>query len=102
MSFEAADLTGLAKQLAEAELDGVAVYDEAYGQVLTCLDPLGDEIHVDGRSDDLYGYREHPLAPTSSLRVSPVRFTDPQEPYCGFLQALGPRSRGRSSAPSSR
>lgn len=98
LSFEADDLTGLAKQLHEAGIDDVALYDEAYGQVLTCPDPLGDEIHVDGRSGDLYGYRLHPLAQPSSLRVSPVRFTDPQGPYGGLLAALGLTRRGESNA----
>jgi hypothetical protein len=97
LGFEADDLPRLAEQLAEAGLEGVAVYDEAYGQVLSCPDPLGDEIHVDSRSGDLYGYRLHPLAPPSSFRVSPVRFTDPQGPYGGFLQALGLRRRGESN-----
>ncbi len=97
LGFEADELTALAKQLVEGGLDGVAVYDEAYGQVLTCPDPLGDEIHVDGRSGDLYGYRVHPLVQPSSLRVSPVRFTDPQGPYCDFLEALGLTRRGESN-----
>ena len=94
LSFEATDLTGLEKQLREAGLDDVSVYDEAYGQVLRCSDPLGNEIHVDGRSGDLYGYRVHSLGPTPPLRVSPVLFTDPQGPYCGLLEALGLTRRG--------
>ncbi|MBA3310956.1 MAG: VOC family protein [Nocardioidaceae bacterium] len=89
LSFEADDVDALADSMKAAGVDGVTVYDEAYGRVLTCRDPLGDEIAVDCQGDDPYGYRVHPLAAPSSLRVSPVRFTDPQGPYGGFLEALG-------------
>jgi predicted enzyme related to lactoylglutathione lyase len=97
LSFEADDLTSLAKRLEAAGVDRVRVYDEAYGQVLTCSDPLGNEIHVDGRSGDLYGYRVHSLGPTPPLRVSPVLFTDPQGSYCALLEALGLTRRGKSN-----
>jgi hypothetical protein len=90
LAFEAADVTALAKVLEEAGVGGLAVYDEAYGRVLTCLDPDGAVLAVDEVSDDLYGYqlRAEPGAPPS-LRVMPIRFADPAGPYGGFLQLLG-------------
>lgn len=94
LSFEADDIDALAARLVEAAVPDVAVYDESYGRVLTCTDPLGDPLAVDERADDLYGYVVHPMAPSSSLRVSPVRFTDPSGDYGRFLSALGLTVRG--------
>jgi hypothetical protein len=95
LSFEADDISTLAKQLTSAGVPEVTIYDEAYGRVLTCLDPDGATIAVDEKATDLYGYqlRAEPGAP-ESLRVMPVRFTDPAGPYGGFLQALGMRPAG--------
>jgi len=91
LSFEAADVHGLAERLKAADVPDVVVYDEAYGFVLSCRDPLGDEIHVDGKADDLYGYRRvgPETPPDAGLAVVPVRFTDPSEPYGRWLEALG-------------
>ena len=90
LSFEANDIDSLATQLRDAGVPDVTVFDEAYGRVLSCIDPLGDPIWVDERTDDLYGYRTHPESrPGTGLSVVPVRFTDPQGPYVGWLQALG-------------
>jgi hypothetical protein len=90
LSFEANDIDALATRLRDADVPDVTVFDEAYGRVLTCTDPLGDTIAVDERTDDLYGYRAHPEArPDSGLSVVPVRFTDPQGPYGGWLEGLG-------------
>ncbi len=50
---------------------GVSVYDEAYGRAVSCQDPLGDDIVLDERADDLYGYRRHApedVAMSQSLR----------------------------------
>ncbi len=95
LSFVADDLTQLAKQLIAADVAGVTVYDEAYGRVLTCLDPDGATIAVDEPPADLYGsqLRAEPGAP-ELLRVMPVRFADPAGPYAGFLQSLGLRPAG--------
>jgi hypothetical protein len=95
LAFEADDITMLAKQLTSAGVPDVTVYDESYGRVLTCVDPEGATIAVDEKATDLYGYqlRAEPGAP-ESLRVMPVRFTDPAGPYGGFLQALGLRPAG--------
>jgi uncharacterized glyoxalase superfamily protein PhnB len=53
LAFEIADVAGLAERLVDAGVEDVAVYDEAYGKVVTCTDPLGDTLSIDGRSDDL-------------------------------------------------
>jgi len=99
LSFEADDIDALAKRLDAAGVPDVVVYDEAYGRVLTCRDPLGDEIAVDERSVDLYGYRAHdPAGVRPGLRVMPVRFADPLGPYGGFLAALGLEPRGEPDA----
>jgi hypothetical protein len=90
LAFEVDDVTGLAERLLDAGVEDVTVYDEAYGKVVTCTDPLGDTVSVDGRSDDLYGYRVvQPDTPAATLRVVPVRFTDPKGPYGVWLEALG-------------
>lgn len=90
LSFEANDIDALATQLRDAGVPDVTVFDEAYGRVLSCTDPLGDPIWVDGRTDDLYGYRAHAESrPDAGLSVVPVRFTDPQGPYGGWLESLG-------------
>lgn len=95
LSFEADDVDALAASLVEAGVPDVTVYDESYGRVLTCTDPLGDPLAVDERLDDLYGYVLHPMAPPSALRVSPVRFTDPLGGYGRFLSAFGLALRGK-------
>jgi hypothetical protein len=90
LSFEANDIDALATQLGDAGVPDVTVFDEAYGRVLSCTDPLGDPIWVDGRTDDLYGYRAHAESrPDTGLSVVPVRFTDPRGLYAGWLEALG-------------
>ena len=57
LGFEVDDVKELAARLVEAGVDDVTIYDEAYGQVLSCTDPMGETLQVDSRSDDLYGYR---------------------------------------------
>jgi hypothetical protein len=98
LSFEANDVDQLAARLRDAAVPDVTVHDEAYGRVLSCTDPLGDQIWVDGRTDDLYGYRTHPESrPEAGLSVVPVRFTDPQGPYADWLVALGLTRIGKSN-----
>lgn len=97
LSFEADDVHLLASALKDAGVTDVSVYDESYGRVLVCRDPLGEEIHIDGHSDDLYGYRLHPLHVDIPLTVVPVRFTDPQGGYANFLGALGLVLRGEAN-----
>ncbi len=98
LSFEANDVDQLADQLRDAGVPDVTVDDEAYRRVLSCTDPLGDQIWVDGRTDDLYGYRTHPESrPEAGLSVVPVRFTDPQGAYADWLIALGLTRIGESN-----
>ncbi|MGI8700200.1 MAG: VOC family protein [Nocardioidaceae bacterium] len=99
LSFEAGDVDVLAKRLGAAGVPDVTVYDEAYGRVLSCRDPLGDEIAVDERSTDLYGYRVNESGHAKAgWQVLAARFTDPLGPYGAFLEALGMQRRGGSSA----
>lgn len=96
LSFEADDCEIVAEQLRSAGVPDVVVYDEAYGQVLTCTDPLGDAIAIDGRSRDLYGYTLHQARADERLVVAPVRFTDPLGPYGSFLDQFGFTRRGHA------
>lgn len=98
LSFEAGDVDALAKRLQAADVADVAVYDESYGRVLVCTDPLGDQLAVDERADDLYGYRQHePLPPAAGLVAVAVRFCAIDGPYGGFLEAMGLQLRGEAS-----
>jgi glyoxalase/bleomycin resistance protein/dioxygenase superfamily protein len=91
LSFEVDDVDLLAKQLSAADVEDIHVYDEAYGRVLTCSDPGGDEIVFDERIDDLYGYRLVGSGgrTAAEMRVTPVRFLDPQGPTGAWLEVLG-------------
>ena len=90
LSFESDDLDGLATSLRTAGFGEVTIHDEAYGRVLQVVDPLGDVIAIDGRMDDMYGYRLLDVPGESAHpSVLPVRFTVPTGPYGGFLEALG-------------
>lgn len=90
LSFETDDVDALAEGLRSAGVAGVTVYDEAYGRALDCRDPVGDPVTVNEQPDDLYGYRLlSGGAASASMRVTPVRFTDPRGPVSGWLEALG-------------
>jgi hypothetical protein len=95
LGFEADDVRLLAARLRRCGVPDATVYDEAYGEVLTCTDPLGDAIAVNGRSTDLHGYRTHQAEPDDRWRVMPVRFTSPLGPYGDFLEVLGLLRRGK-------
>jgi hypothetical protein len=95
LSFDADDVDALAKRLRDADVPDVVVYDEAYGRVLDCLDPLGHHLQIDEHSDDLYGYRVHqPEGVASGLRVMPLRLAHPIAGYAEFLGLLGCVPRG--------
>lgn len=89
LSFEADDVDQLKDMLLATGLADATIWDEAYGRVLSVTDPLGEQIWVDERSTDLYGYRAHESSPDGRLRVVPVRFTNDASSYAGFLRALG-------------
>lgn len=98
LSFDAADVDVLAKRLRDADVPDVVVYDEAYGRVLDCVDPLGHHLQVDEHSDDLYGYRVHqPVGVAPGLRVMPLRLADPLGGYGDFLGLLGCVPRGEAT-----
>jgi hypothetical protein len=94
LSFEADDLDTIAAALEAAGVPEVTIYDEAYGRVLICRDPLGDPCTVNEVMTDLYGYRSLAGSKPAAPRVLPVRFCDPAGPYGRFLQALGLVPRG--------
>lgn len=96
LSFEADDCELVAEQLRSAGVPEVVVYDEAYGQVLTCTDPNGDKIAVDGRSRDLYGYTLHQASPDRRISVQPVVFTPPDGAYRAFVEQFGFTPRGHA------
>lgn len=90
LSLETDDAEAVAHRLHEAGFKDAAVHDEGYARVLTVTDPLGDELRVDERREDLYGYRRYDTSGAApGLGVVPVRFTDDQPPYAAFLRALG-------------
>lgn len=98
LSFEADDVDVVGQRLEAAGVPDVAVYDEAYGRVLSCRDPLGEEIVIDERSTDLYGYRlNEPGDVVPGWQVMAVRFADPQGQYGSFLEVLGLERRGEAS-----
>lgn len=88
LSFEAGDLTVLAERLEQAGFADAAVWDEAYGRVLS-VDVAGERIWVDERATDLYGYRSHDPAPGGSLAVTPVLVVPDETPWRAFLEAIG-------------
>ncbi|HET7387278.1 MAG TPA: VOC family protein [Nocardioidaceae bacterium] len=90
LSFQVDDADFLARSLRSTGFDDAAVYDENYGRVLTVADPLGEQVLLNERSGDLYGYRVHdPDLCNPGTRVVPVRFTDQTTAYARFLNRLG-------------
>jgi hypothetical protein len=55
LSFEADDIDELKNRLEKAGYADTAVWDEAYGRVLSVTGPDGVQIWIDERSEDLYG-----------------------------------------------
>ena len=102
LSFEADDSTRWRSGCGTPTSPDVVVYDEAYGRVLDCLDPLGDHLQIDEHSDDLYGYRLHQppewrAGPAGSCRcVSPTPRRVRRLPEAARLRA----ARGRSASTS--
>ena len=97
LSFETDTLDQLAQQLAASGFgnadhpDESIVYDEAYGRAIT-ITSGEDELIINGRSDDLYGYTATGAAPgpdAGDLRVTPIRFVDDQTADRRLLEALG-------------
>jgi hypothetical protein len=95
LSFETDALEELARQLTATGFgnadhpDESMVYDEAYGRAITIT--VGDEeLTINGRSDDLYGYSSTGVQPgVGDLRVTPIRFVDDQTADRRLLESLG-------------
>lgn len=71
--------------------DESMVYDEAYGRAITITSGK-DELTINGRSDDLYGYTSTGVTPgleAGDLLVTPIRFVDDQRADRRLLEALG-------------
>jgi hypothetical protein len=89
LSFEGADLEALATRLSDAGWTDATIWDEAYGRVLSVTDPDGEQIWVDGYSDDDYGYRIHRPDRDWRWAVMPVRSTAAPGEYVRFLGCFG-------------
>lgn len=95
LSFAETELEALARQLVasgfanDGHPDESMVYDEAYGRAIT-ITLGGDQLVINGRSEDLYGYSSTGIEPgVGDLRVTPIRFVDDQAPDRRLLEALG-------------
>ena len=93
LSFEADELGALAERLERAGFAEPAIWDEAYGRVLS-VDVAGERIWVDERATDLYGYRSHDPASPGSLAVTPVLVVPDEAPWRAFLDAVGGTAPG--------
>lgn len=95
LSFAETDLEALARKLVargfgnDDHPEESMVYDEAYGQAITITRGT-DQLTINGRSDDLYGYSSTGTEPgVGDLRVVPIRFVDDPVPDQRMLEALG-------------
>lgn len=89
LGFEGADLEALSARLSDAGWSDAAIWDEAYGRVLSVTDPDGVQIWTDGYSDDDYGYRIHQPERDWRWWVMPVRSTSSPGEYARFLGCFG-------------
>lgn len=97
LSFEETELDALARQLVASGFgnadhpDESMVYDEAYGRAIT-ITVDGEELTINGRSDDLYGYSSTGVESgpeAGDLRVTPIRFVADQTDDRRLLESLG-------------
>jgi uncharacterized glyoxalase superfamily protein PhnB len=89
LSFEADDIDELKQRLEAAGYQEVAVWDEAYGRVLSVLGPDNSTHWVDERSKDLYGYKQHDAHPDRRCSVTPYVAVADQAAWLRFLEVLG-------------
>lgn len=83
LTFEVDDLDALATAFGDTPID------ETYGRSLRITDPDGEQLWINEKQTDFYGYTEHEAAPSGELSVCPVVFTDPSGPWSTFLERLG-------------
>ncbi|WP_446664219.1 VOC family protein [Flexivirga sp. B27] len=105
LCFEADDLDAVAHRLTEQGFGNdehpaeSMVYDEAYGRAIS-ITVNGEEMTINGRSEDLYGYTSTGVSAgpdTGDLRVTPIRFVDDQTSDRRLLESLGFTVAGEAS-----
>ncbi|TCN43173.1 hypothetical protein EV644_102189 [Kribbella orskensis] len=89
LSFEADEIDELKSRLEAAGYQEVAIWDEAYGRVLSVLGPDDTTLWIDERSKDLYGYKLDDAHPDTRWSVTPRLAVQDQAAWQRFLQTLG-------------
>lgn len=95
LSFEAEDVDRLKEQFEQAGYADAVIWDEAYGRVLRVAGPDGVHIHIDERSDDLYGYKLNETRPDERWLVTPQLDQQEEAAWRGFLAVVGLDSLAR-------
>jgi hypothetical protein len=89
LAFEADDIDELRERLDAAGYEDATVFDEAFGRVMSVTGPESNQIWIDERSKDLYGYRLHDAHPDARWSVTPVLGVSDQVGWERFLDVLG-------------
>jgi hypothetical protein len=89
LSFEADDIDELKNRLEKAGYADTAVWDEAYGRVLSVTGPDGVQIWIDERSEDLYGYKLHDSSPDARWSVTPYLTGVTESEWVRLLDVVG-------------
>ncbi|MFB6722596.1 VOC family protein [Kribbella sp. NPDC056345] len=89
LSFEAEDVDRLKEKFEQAGYADAVIWDEAYGRVLRVAGPDGVHIHIDERSDDLYGYKLNETRPDERWLVTPQLDRTEESAWRGFLEVVG-------------
>ncbi|WP_405058021.1 VOC family protein [Kribbella sp. NBC_01505] len=89
LSFEAEDIDRLKEVLESAGYPDVAIWDEAYGRVLRVTGPGGEDLWIDERSDDLYGYKLNDARPDGRVLLTPLLDAANQAAWQELLAKLG-------------
>jgi hypothetical protein len=99
LSFEAADIDRLKDALESAGYDDVAIWDEAYGRVLRVSGPAGENLWIDERNDDLYGYKLGSGRPDQRVTLTPLLDAASQTGWQKLLTVLGLTDTFRFGSP---
>lgn len=89
IGFEADDIDGLEDRLEAAGYADVAVWDEAYGRVLSFTGPDSVQLWIDERSQDLYGYKLNDAEPDVRWSVTPYLTGATEDAWRRLLEVLG-------------